>query len=125
MRGFSQTVSPEKLDPGDDDRGTADHRVDGFEGLLLAEPLYPLDQELDIGLHPTEIYSFGITPWHQGMVIVWHEIDPARSWLTVRYDEGRKALPVNGNQSPGVTNSPPLGSGHHHVDIMPSADRTN
>jgi hypothetical protein len=59
------------------------------------------------------------------MVIVWHEIDPARSWLTVRYDEGRKALPVNGNQSPGVTNSPPLGSGHHHVDIMPSADRTN
>jgi hypothetical protein len=62
MRGFSQAVPPEQLDPGDDDRGTADHRVDGF----LAEPLYPLDQELDIGLHPTEIYSFGITPWHQG-----------------------------------------------------------
>jgi hypothetical protein len=87
-------MPPEKLDPGDDDRGTADHRVDGFEGLLLAEPLYPLDQKLDIGLHPSEIYSFGITPWHQGMVIVWHvgsrqsrgfaakhEIDRARSWL--------------------------------------------
>jgi len=76
-------------------------------------------------LHPTEIYSFGITPWHQGMVIVWHEIDPARSWLTVGYDEGRKPLPVNGNPSLGVTNSPPFGSGHHDVGIMASADGTD
>jgi hypothetical protein len=46
---------------------------------------------------------------------------------TVGYDEGRwsKALPVNGNQSLGVTNSPPLGSGHHHVGIMASADGTD
>jgi hypothetical protein len=119
-------VPPKKFYPRDHDRGTADHRVDGFEGLLLAEPLYPLDQELDIGLHPTEIYSFGITPWHQGVVIIWHKIDRARSWLTVGYDEGRwrKALPVNRNQSLGVTDSPRLGSGHHYVGIMASADGT-
>jgi hypothetical protein len=121
----SQAVPPKKLYPRDDDRGTADHRVDGFECLLLAEPLYPLDQELDIGLHPTEIYSFGITPWHQGVVIIWHAIDCARSWLTDGYDEGRKALPVNENQSLGVTNSPPLGSGHYHIGIMASADGTD
>jgi hypothetical protein len=57
------------------------------------------------------------------------------------YDEGRwcKARPVNGNQSLGVTNSPPpagllaepfralraLGSGYHHVSIMASADGAN
>jgi hypothetical protein len=58
-------------------------------------------------------------------MIVWHEIDPARSWLTVGYDEGRKALPVTGNQSLGVSNSPPMGSGHHHVGIMASADGTD
>ena len=120
-------MPPKKFYPRDHDRGTADHRVDGFEGLLLAEPLYPLDQELDIGLHPTEIYSFGITRWHQGVVIIWHKIDRARSWLTVGYDEGRwrKALPVNRNQSLGVTDSPRLGSGHHHFGIMASADGTD
>jgi hypothetical protein len=46
MRGFSQAVPPEKLYPGDDHRGAADHRVERLEGLLLAEPRDPFDQEL-------------------------------------------------------------------------------
>jgi hypothetical protein len=60
------------------------------------------------------------------MIIVWHGFDRARSWLTVGYAEGRwsNALPINGNQSLGVTKSPPLGSGHHHVGIMASADQS-
>jgi hypothetical protein len=58
-------------------------------------------------------------------VIVWHELHRARSWLTVGYDEGRKALPVNGNQSLGVTNSPPPGPGHHHVDRAAAAPGTD
>jgi hypothetical protein len=43
------------------------------------------------------------------------------------YDERRwsETLPVNGNQSLGVTDSPALGSGRHHVRIMASADRTD
>ena len=46
-------------------------------------------------------------------MIVWHEID------------GRKALPVNEKHSLGVTKSPPLGTGHHHVGIMASANGTD
>ena len=120
-------MPPEKLDPGDDDRRTPDHRIERLQSLLPAEPRDPLDQDLQIGLDRPEIDVLGITSRHQGMVIDWHEIDPARSWLTVGYDEGRwsKALPVNGNQSLGVTNSLPLGSGHHHVGMMASAYRTD
>ena len=65
-------MSPENLDPRDDDRGTPDHRVDRLEGLLLAEPLKPLGQELQVGLNATEIDVLGISSWHRGMVIVWH-----------------------------------------------------
>ena len=32
----SETVPPEKFDPGDDDRGTPDHHIEWLEGLLLA-----------------------------------------------------------------------------------------
>jgi hypothetical protein len=67
----SQAVPPEKLDPGDDDHGTSDHRVKRFEGLLLAEPLAPLDQELQVGLDPREIELLRITSRHQRVVIVW------------------------------------------------------
>jgi hypothetical protein len=42
----SRAVPPEKLDPGDDDSGAPDHRVERFEGLLLAEPRDLFDQEL-------------------------------------------------------------------------------
>ena len=52
-------MPPEKLDPGDDDRGTPDHRVKRLQGLHLAEPLRPFDQELQVGLNSTEIDVFG------------------------------------------------------------------
>ena len=55
---------PEKLDPGDDDRRTPDHRIERFEGLLLAEPLRPLDQELKVGLNGTEIDVLGLLSRH-------------------------------------------------------------
>ena len=69
---FSQADPPEQLDPGDDDRGTPDHRIDGLQRLLPAEPLDPFDQELKIGLYSTEIDVLGITSRHWRMVIVWH-----------------------------------------------------
>jgi hypothetical protein len=64
---------------------------------------------------------------HYGVVIGWHRSDRARSWFMASYDERRwsKTLPVNENQSFGVTDSPPVGSGRHHVRIMASADRTD
>jgi hypothetical protein len=74
-------MPPEKLDPCDDDRGTADHYKDGLQGLLLAEPRNPLDQELDIGFDRTQIDVLRVTSWHQRVMIVWHEINRARSWL--------------------------------------------
>ena len=120
-------MPPKQLDPCDDDPGTPDHDVERFEGLLLAgrELRQPLHQELKVGIDRTEIDVLGITSWHEGVVIIWHGDRNARGWLTSGYDEGRKALPVNGNPSLGVTNSPPLGSGHHHVGIMASADGTD
>jgi hypothetical protein len=48
-------VPPEKLDPGGDDPGTPDHGVEGLEGLFLAEPRDPFDEELQVGLNGTEI----------------------------------------------------------------------
>jgi hypothetical protein len=99
-----------------------------LEGLLLAEPREPLDQELKIGLYGTVSDVFWITlRRHYGVVIVWHRSDRARSWFMVGYDERRwsKTLPVNANQFLGVTDSPPPGSGRHHVRIMASADRTD
>jgi hypothetical protein len=47
-------VPPEQFKPSDDDRGTPDHRIDGLQGLLLAEPLAPLDQEFQVGLNRSE-----------------------------------------------------------------------
>ena len=85
----SEAVPPENLDPGDDDRGAPDHRVERLEGLLVAEPRDPLDQELKIGFDRTEIDVLGITTWHRRVVVVWHEIDRARSWLTIGYGDGR------------------------------------
>jgi len=64
-------VPPKQFDPGDDDRGAPDHRVERLEGLLLAEPREPLDQELKIGLYGTVIDVLGITSRrHYGVVIV-------------------------------------------------------
>jgi hypothetical protein len=61
-------------------------------------------KELKVGLNGTEIDVLGITTWHEWVVIVWaYATNHARSWLMVGYDEGRKALPVNGNQSLGLT----------------------
>jgi hypothetical protein len=77
----SGTVPPEQLDPGDDDRGTPNHRVERLEGLLLAVPLNPFDQEFEIGLDRTKIDILGIPSRHRGVVVVWHEIDRATSWL--------------------------------------------
>jgi hypothetical protein len=37
---------------------------------------------------------------------------------------GERHPPVNGNRSLSVTNSARVGSRHHHVGIMASADRT-
>jgi hypothetical protein len=56
----SEAVPPEKLDPGDDDRGASNHRVERVEGLLLAEPRDPFDQELQVGLNGTEIDVSGL-----------------------------------------------------------------
>jgi hypothetical protein len=36
--------------------------------LLLAEPLAPLDQELQVGLYGTEIEVLGITSWCRRLV---------------------------------------------------------
>ena|SRR6516162_5243368 len=68
----SKKMPTEKLDPRDDDRGTPDHRVERLEGLLLAEPLNPLDQEFQVGLDRTEIDVLAITSWHGWVVVVWH-----------------------------------------------------
>ena len=48
-------MPPKDLDPGDDDRGTPDHRVERLESLLLADPLRAFDQELKVGLYRPEI----------------------------------------------------------------------
>jgi hypothetical protein len=61
---WSNAVPPEKLDPRDDDRGTTDHRIKRLEGLLLAEPRDPFDQELQVGLDRTEIDVLGVTSRH-------------------------------------------------------------
>src|SRR6516164_36716 len=90
-----------------------------------------------VGLDRTEIDVFWIPSRHGGgnrLACRFRTVSrlrreawrcDTRGWLTVGYDEGRKALPVNGNHSLGVTPSPPLGSGHHHVGIMASTDRTD
>jgi hypothetical protein len=69
-RGGLEAVPPEKLEPGDDDRGAPDHRVERLEGLLLAEPRDLLDQEFKVGLDRSEID--GITSWLHWAVFVWH-----------------------------------------------------
>ena len=61
----SQAVPPEKLDPGDDDCDTPDHRVKRLKRLLFAEPLRPFYQKLHVGLYGTEINVLGITSRHQ------------------------------------------------------------
>jgi hypothetical protein len=66
-------VPPKQFEPRDDDRGAPDRRVERLEGLLLAEPRDPLNQELQVGLDCAEIDVLWITSWHQGVVIVWHE----------------------------------------------------
>ena len=38
-----------------------------------------VDQELRVSLNGTDMNVLGITPRRRGMVIVWHEIDGARS----------------------------------------------
>jgi hypothetical protein len=43
----------------------------------------PFDEELQVGLNGIEIDVLRVTSWHEWVVIVWHEIDGARSWLTV------------------------------------------
>jgi len=59
-------VPPEKLDPGNDDRGAPDHRVKRLEGLLLTVPLDPLYEELQVGLNGTEIDVLRVKSRHQG-----------------------------------------------------------
>ena len=71
-------MPPEKLDPGDDDRRTPDHRIERLQSLLLAEPRDPLDQDLQIGLDRPEIDVLGITSRHGWVVIVWHGDRDAR-----------------------------------------------
>jgi hypothetical protein len=56
---WSEAVPPEKLDPSDDDSGAPDHRVERLEGLLLAEPLDPFDQELQVDFDRTESMPSG------------------------------------------------------------------
>jgi hypothetical protein len=80
---WSKAVPPKQLDPGDDDRGAPDHRVERLEGLLLAEPRDPFDEELQVGLDRTGVDLFGIRSSIEGVVVVWYGIDFARSWLTV------------------------------------------
>jgi hypothetical protein len=65
-------MPPENLDPGNNDRGAPDHRVERLERLLPAEPLDPLYEELQVGFDRGEIDVLGITSWHEWMVIVWH-----------------------------------------------------
>jgi hypothetical protein len=83
----SEAVPPEKLHPGDNDRRAPDHRVDGFEALLLAEPRDSFDQEFEVGLDRTEIDVLGVTSRQYAVVIVWHAIDRARwtvdGWLSM------------------------------------------
>jgi hypothetical protein len=71
-------VPQEKLDPGDDDRGAPNHCVERLEGLLLAEPRDPFDQELQVGLNGTEIDVLRVTSWHQWVMIVWRGDRDAR-----------------------------------------------
>jgi hypothetical protein len=65
-------VSPEKLDPGDDDGGTPNHRIKRLESLFLTEPRDSFDQELKVGLDGTEIDVLGLASRHQRVEIVWH-----------------------------------------------------
>jgi hypothetical protein len=64
VRRGLQAVPPEELDPGDDDRGAPDHRVERLEGLLLAKPRDPFDQEFKVGLNGTEIDVLRVTSRH-------------------------------------------------------------
>jgi hypothetical protein len=82
-------MPPEQLDPRDDQAGTPDHRIERSQGLLSAEPLDPLYEEFEIGFDRTEIDVLSVMLWHGWVVIVWHAIDRARSWLKTGYDEGR------------------------------------
>jgi hypothetical protein len=52
---------PEKLDPGDTNRGAPGDHVEQLERLLVAVSLDPFDQELKIGLERTEIDTLGIS----------------------------------------------------------------
>ena len=70
----SEAVPPEKFDPGDDDRGSPDHRIERLQGLLLAVPLRPFDRELQVGFDRPEIDALGVTSWHERVTIVWHGI---------------------------------------------------
>ena len=67
-----QAVPPKQFDPSDDDGGTPDHGVERLQGLFLAKPLAPFDQELQVGLDGTEIDVFWITSQYRWVVIVWH-----------------------------------------------------
>jgi hypothetical protein len=60
----SEAAPPKKLDRRDDDQSTPDHRVERLEGLLLAEPRNPFDQELQVGLNGTEIGVLRVTSRH-------------------------------------------------------------
>ena len=75
---MSNTVLAKHLDPGDDDRGTPDHRVEGSTGLLLAGSRDLFDQKFEIDVDRTEIDVLWIPWWHGWVVIVWHTIDRAR-----------------------------------------------
>jgi hypothetical protein len=75
-------MSPEQFNPGDDDGGTPDHRLERPKGLLLAKSFRPLDQELQVGLDRSEIDLFRIASWQiRRVVVVWHAIDRARMGL--------------------------------------------
>jgi hypothetical protein len=71
-----QANVPEKLDPGDDDRSTPDHRVERLEGLLLTRRKLPqpLHDEFNLGLDRTEIDVLGGVRRgsHRVVVIVSH-----------------------------------------------------
>jgi len=67
-----EAMPPEQFDPRDHDGGAADHRVERLQGLLLAEPGDPLDQELQVGLDRPEIDVLGVTSRQEGVVIVCH-----------------------------------------------------
>jgi len=76
----SEAVPPQKLDPGNYDRGAPDHRIDGLENLLLAggEPRDPIDEELQVSLDRSKIDVLRITSRHDGVVIVGHRGGDAR-----------------------------------------------